>query len=357
MQSTLPSGLSSEPIGIAAAFVGVIEWALHAYIPDMPPGIVVAVGAIAVWLLARPWTVSHAHHVCEVEDIGNALNRQRDAAGPDRRVEPPFTGVGERLASSTVAGLVLCVLLAGAGAAHAQGLGERLEQIGRSALDGAVAEGLTQAEEVVGVQQAQQAQQAQVPAPVVVVEPDPDTIEVTRGQLATAAVIGFLCLLVIVLFYRQGQRTPPPTSVPEQVGLFGAHDAAALPVPGSDPLETYRLAAVKRLFVITFAASVFVQTLEVAAEAFYPGFELTLNVAHIFLLALSALWATVWTMFGPFDRYVLPRVKWYELLTGETYGAPPEGWKPMHVAIRCTVIGSMFYLIAQLLIVVATNPG
>ena len=59
--------ISGEPIGIAAAVVAIIEWALHEYVPTMPPGIVAAVGALAVWLMARPWTVSYGRHVEEVE--------------------------------------------------------------------------------------------------------------------------------------------------------------------------------------------------------------------------------------------------------------------------------------------------
>ena len=336
MESKPPSRLATEPIGVAAAVVGIIEWALHEYVPSMPPGVVIAVGAIAVWLMARPWTVSHAQHVCEVEKA---------------RVETPPAMAGRAKKRGTAATLaVLVVMLAGAGT-EAQGIRDRLEGIGRAALAGAAEEGLSQVEEVVGGEPAQPAQPAmQAPAPVPVTA-DPDVIEVTRGMLVSAGIIGFLCLLVIALYYRQGRLPPKPPSN----SILGDPDGAK--PTGPDPMETYRLDAIKRLFVITFAASILVQTLEVAAEAYYPGLHTTLNVAHVFLLALSALWATVWTMFGPFDRHVLPRVRWYELLTGVTYGTPPAGWKPMHVAVRCTVIGAIFYVIGQLLVIVAMNPG
>lgn len=59
--------ISGEPIGLAAALIAIIEWALHEYVPAMPSGIVAAIGAIAVWLMARPWTVTHAKHVYEVD--------------------------------------------------------------------------------------------------------------------------------------------------------------------------------------------------------------------------------------------------------------------------------------------------
>ena len=350
--------MRSEPIGAVAAPVAgvaaIVEWLLHTYVPDMPPGVVAACAAISVWALARPWTVSHEKHVALMKDSYRTGRHDESVLRGDDAPYPHFPeGIGSPMkpppkSRGAAAVAVMAMLLMGAATADAQGIRERLEGIGRAALDGAVDEGLSQLEGETAEQPPVQPAAQPAPAPMAVAADDPDAITVTRGQLIVAGIIGLLCMAIIVLYGRQ-QRPPPPSS-----SLLADPEKK---LEGPDPLSTYRLDAVKRLFILTFAASIFVQTVEVFAESYLPGMQTTANLAHLFLLALSALWAAVWVVFGPVDRYIFPRIKWYELLTGETYGSPPAGWKPMDPAIRAVIIGGLFYLLVQLMVTISMGVG
>ena len=48
--------MKHEPVGILAALAGIVSWALHTYVPDIPVEIVSAIGVI-VSGLARQFVV------------------------------------------------------------------------------------------------------------------------------------------------------------------------------------------------------------------------------------------------------------------------------------------------------------
>lgn len=179
--------MKKEPIGIAAAATGIIEWLLHEHVPEMPPGVVTAVGAVAVWLLARPFTVPHGRHV---DEVAKAL------------AEPPPKAKG-----TAAAGVVLLALLLGAASAEAQGIRQTLEEIGRGVAASAAREA---AERLEGEQDAP-------PAPEAAGEPAPAPTGATDAiagdtqdaglsdSLLLALVVGIVLagvLLVAVMMHR-----------------------------------------------------------------------------------------------------------------------------------------------------------
>ena len=67
--------VASEPLGALAALSMVISWALHSYVPDMPPEIITAV-AIVVVGFARPFVMPVKRHVVLVDEAVQVVKKK-----------------------------------------------------------------------------------------------------------------------------------------------------------------------------------------------------------------------------------------------------------------------------------------
>ena len=358
-----------EPIGVAAAPVAgvavIVEWALQTYVPDMPPGVVAACAAIAVWVLARPWTVPHAHHVEVVE--------KAYATEPAPTSHDPGPGAGAG------AGLVALLLLAGAATADAQGIRERLEGIGRAALDGAVDEGLSQLEgETGGGESVEVPDDAEWSRPGETREEfaerlfreqrggaqtESETVTLTTTQLyfigaVFLASVGMLGWLL---------RRRPNVGAPESSSIAGMGSITDESRAEAEDADTARLDGIREQFWRWFWALIAVEAGELLGKAKWPGSHEILDDVSVFVFALAALWAGLWVVFGPVNRYVMPYLTWVYLMWGpprtDQDGNPIPGkdGKPlrpdMHVAVRCTIIAGLFYLLVELIDMISRGVG
>lgn len=181
----------------------------------------------------------------------------------------------------------------------------------------------------------------EVPETVAVVEPEPEetaTIEEEREwdyiPHLTLAVLALVAVLLIAVLFRLNPRVTN-----EQTNAIGQ----------LTELQVYRLKALMWFVTIAGLVMIGIETAEVVASVYLPGFEETINEIHVPARAAFALFFAGVLIFGPWNRHVLPTVTWMILLWGPLEAEVPDGRKPMPEIVRAALIVGLFWLMVTIM--------